>query len=174
MIRKVTAQIVEVNDSQIRLRSHAWKGWENIPESYVKTGNSIEVVDDPHLTVIIPLDKIQYIYRYEQRLTKNDLRPLPWAIATGAASGAFYFVLWGLEGVAESETGGTGFESEAGQFFVIYTAVGALVGAVITPLYIVLKTVYGHPLDDEIINHSSVFPVNRANYGYQMQIAPLE
>jgi len=170
----VTVNILEVNRDRIRIGSPYWKKLEHLPALYFKEGNAIEIIQEPRPTVFIPLDKLQYIYRYERKPTWRDFWRAHYHMFTGAFAGAALFVWWYAADLKEDdkEGGGTGWDY-AGDFL-LFTAVGAAAGAVISPVYHLLDIWIGGKRDSDILQYSRVYPVNQEKYGYRLQVVPMD
>ena len=161
----VTVNIVEVNDDVIRLGSHAWKTRKDLPPKYLELGSELNIIGSKKPTILFPWKQIQTIYIYDRKFTKDDLFDSPKYILIGAAGGAAIMISNLISDVYDG--GGTAFDES---HIISSGLTGALLGAIVYPIYTYFDISFGIGTGENIKEHSKMYPINQFGLGYKIEI----
>ncbi|MBL7075463.1 hypothetical protein ISS37_09530 [candidate division KSB1 bacterium] len=165
----VTANIVEINNDFIRLRSHAWKKFNNLPENYRDPNNDVRIISNKKPTIIIPIANVEAIYLYNRKFTKDDLFKTPKFIFIGAGIGAAIFASITIENAIDEKENFGISDLKAGD--ILPTALtGALFGSIVYPIYKYFDISFGKGIGEKILLHSKFYPVNQLGSGYIIEV----
>jgi hypothetical protein len=161
----ITVKIVEVNDDVIRLGSHAWKTREDLPPKYLELGSELNIIGSKNPTLLFPWKQIQTIYIYDRKFTKDDLFDSPKYILIGAAGGAAIMISNLISDVYDG--GGTAFDENR---IISSGLTGALLGAIVYPIYTYFDISFGIGTGENIKEHSKMYPINQFGLDYKIEI----
>ena len=161
----VTVNIVEVNDDVIRLGSHAWKTRKDLPPKYLELGSELNIIGSKKPTLLFPWKQIRTIYIYDRKFTKDDLFDSPKYILIGAAGGAAIMISNLISDVYDG--GGTAFDENR---IISSGLTGALLGAIVYPIYTYFDISFGIGTGENIKEHSKMYPINQFGLDYKIEI----
>ena len=161
----ITVNIVEVNDDVIRLGSHAWKTREDLPPKYLELGSELNIIGSKNPSLLFPWKQIQTIYIYDRKFTKDDLFDSPKYILIGAAGGAAIMISNLISDVYDG--GGTAFDENR---IISSGLTGALLGAIVYPIYTYFDISFGIGTGENIKEHSKMYPINQFGLDYKIEI----
>ena len=165
----ITVNIVEVNDDVIRLGSHAWKTREDLPPKYLELGSELNIIGSKKPTLLFPWKQIRTIYIYDRKFTKDDLFDSPKYILIGAATGAAMLTSKLISDAYSDkrELGYTDFDESR---IISSGLTGALLGAIVYPIYTYFDISFGIGTGENIKEHSKMYPINQIGLDYKIEI----
>lgn len=169
----ITVNIIEANDSLIRLGSRAWKYRDGIPSQYLEADSDIELVNINSTTILIPWRQIKNIYIYDRKYTWDDFFESPKMMLIGGAVGTAIFGGLSVE-AAKSELDVLHGTTVSQEEIISAGLTGAVIGSIVYPIFTYFRISYAKETGEEIKNYSRKFRVNSPGSGCQIKIVQTE
>jgi hypothetical protein len=174
----VTANVVEANKHYIRLRSHAWKSLDDVPEAYMEAGSGVRILGDRDPTIVLPTASLRAICIYDRKLTSRELLPSGKSLLLAAGSSAASFTVGriarcGIDELKKEEDRNT-LEDMTARDYLIAAGGGALVGVVlystVRPVYNWCRVRFGGPSGSKVLDHSTCYPLGEGGDSYTLRV----